>query len=88
MFRKERISPILEKYISHWGIDDVLLREADRVFATSFRKQHNMLEQNVQRLGGELDNAVAMHRMEGHRHTTKEARRRALWVATNKEEYG
>ncbi len=83
MFRKELIAPVMERYIRRWGIDDVLLRDADRVFTTSQRREHNMLEQDVQALPG-VTGDMSMHLDRSHKCISKMARMRAVLMITGK----
>ncbi len=80
MFRKELIAPVFERYVQRWGIDDILLRDADRVFAASQGRTHNMMEQDVEALPG-VSGPMAMHLEKGHNLSSKTARQRGVLLA-------
>lgn len=87
MFRKELIGPVFKQYIQRWGIDDVLLRDADRVFAVGQGAEHICIEQDVQPLDG-ISGEMSMHRDRSHKCISKMARSRAVEMVRERRKNG
>lgn len=78
LFRKEWIE-VFDRYVERYGYDDVLLREADRVFSLLLNRRHTSLLVDVVPLSGANDER-ALWRQEEHRDAATEAVRRALGI--------
>jgi hypothetical protein len=67
---------LLDAYRAMYGIDEILLREADRIFAVLFGREHQAVQQQVTALPGAAG-PESMHYVEGHKVKTRVARERA-----------
>jgi len=76
MFRRDLIGDLFGRYASRWGEDDVLRRDADRVFATSLGRRHHAIQAHMTNLPG-IDGPMAIHK-DGRTYMTKLARERAV----------
>ncbi len=75
VFRREHCR-LLDAYRAMYGIDEILMREADRIFAVLFGREHQAVQQQVTGLPG-VDGPMSMHKIEGHKIKTRVARERA-----------
>jgi hypothetical protein len=66
---------VLLKYSERYGVDDLLRREADRIFAMLLKQPHEEIEHRVQHLAGAYG-ATAMYRQPGHKEFIQQARDR------------
>ena len=83
VFRRALIGDVFDRYRAKWGEDDVLLRDADRVFAVALNCKHHAIQAKVTKLPG-IDGPMAIHK-DGRDEYTKIARQRAVeLVATNR----
>ncbi|MBT4119652.1 MAG: hypothetical protein HOG89_05210 [Candidatus Peribacter sp.] len=68
---------VFNLYIEKYGYDELLFREADRIFSILLNRRHTSLLVEVEKLSGANDER-ALWRQEGHRDMSTEAVRRAL----------
>jgi len=77
VFHRSLIPVALHPYIATYGIDQPLLRKADRIFSIMLRCEHAIIPAMEQRLVGCAGN-MALYRRPDHANLTRIARDRAL----------
>jgi len=77
VFRRELIPLALHPYIATHGIDQILLRKADRLFGIMLGREHKVLPAIETRLHG-CAGTMALYRRGDHQTMTRIARERAL----------
>jgi len=75
VFRRALIGDTFDRYKARWGEDDVLHRDADRIFAVSLGVHHHAIQADVTKLPG-IDGPMAIHK-DGREKLTRLARKRA-----------
>lgn len=78
MFDRRRIADTLGRYRMTYGIDEVLLRKADRIFSIMLGTGHEVLSAKFTELPGATDVNIALYARPDHNSLTEIARRRAL----------
>ena len=83
VFHRRLVGDVFDRYRARWGEDDVLLRDADRVFCVALGRSHHAVQARVVKLPG-IDGPESLHKQPDGAAKTRLARRRAVELAAGR----
>jgi hypothetical protein len=75
-FDRRWIEPAFRPYLERWGIDNLLMRKADRIFTSLLNRPHCIMEADVEQLWGDSLGGLALYSRPDHWRLTRDARER------------
>ncbi len=73
-FDRRWITPAFLPYLERWGIDNLLMRKADRIFTSLLNRPHVIMEADVEQLWGDALGGLALYSRPDHWKLTRDAR--------------